>query len=49
MPKDDIEYESLTVISIDSLLVYGDKYYLQVYLDNRAYKKNCKQTNGRLP
>ena len=38
VPEDDIECESFTVISIDSLLVYDKKYYLQVYLDNCAYK-----------
>ena len=38
MPEDDIEYESLTVISIDSLLVCDRKYYLKVFLDNCAYK-----------
>ena len=27
-----------TVISINSLLVYENKYYLQAYSDNRAYK-----------
>ena len=32
--KDDIEFESFTTISIDSLLVYDKKCYLQVYLDN---------------
>ena len=36
--KDDRECESFTVISTDSLLVYESKYYLQVYLDNCAYK-----------
>ena len=36
--QDDIEGESFTVISIDSLLVYEDKCYLQVYLDKHAYK-----------
>ena len=36
MPEDGIEYESFTIISIHSLLVY--EYYLQVYLDNCAYK-----------
>ena len=36
--QDDIECECFTVISIDSLLVYKNNYYLQVYLDNRAYK-----------
>ena len=36
VPEDDIESECLTVISIDSLLVYENKYFLQVYLDNCA-------------
>ena len=43
MPEDDIECESLTVISIDSLPVYENKCYLQVYLDNCAYKTVNKQ------
>ena len=43
MPEDDKEYESFRVIYIDSLLVYENKYYLQIYLC-----KNYKQTNGRL-
>ena len=30
--------ETCTVISIDSLLVSDNKYYLQVHLDNCAYK-----------
>ena len=30
VPEDDIECESFTVISIDSLLAYKNKYYLQV-------------------
>ena len=38
MPGDDIGCECFTVISIDSLLVYENKYYLQVYLENCAYK-----------
>ena len=38
MPEDDIECESFTVISIDSLLVYENKYHLQVYLHNCPYK-----------
>ena len=33
-----MQCESSTVISIDSLLVYDNKYYLQVYLDNCAFK-----------
>ena len=32
--EDDKECNFFTVISIDSLLVYKSKYYLQVYLDN---------------
>ena len=36
VPEDDMECESFAVISIDSLLVYENKYYLQVYLDNCA-------------
>ena len=48
MPEDDIEYESFLVISIDSLLVYNNKYYLQVYLDNCAYKIVTKQMTNYL-
>ena len=43
MAKDDIECESFTVISIDSLLVCDNKYDLQVYLHNCAYKIVNKQ------
>ena len=43
VPEDDIECKYFTVISIDSLLVYENKYYLQVYLDNCAYKIESKQ------
>ena len=38
VPEDDIECESFTVISIDSLLGYKSKYYPQIYLHNSAYK-----------
>ena len=31
VPKDDVECEFFTVTSIDFLLVYENKYYLQVY------------------
>ena len=41
--EDDIESESFTVISIDSSLVYENKFYQQVYLDNCAYKIVTKQ------
>ena len=43
MLEDYIECESFTVISIDSLLVCENKYYLQVYLDNCANKIIDKQ------
>ena len=46
LPEDDIECESFTVISVDSLLVYNKKYYLQVCLENCAYKTvNKKMTD----
>ena len=46
VPQDYIECESFTVISIDSLLVYDNKYRLQVHLDNCAYKiVNKKMTD----
>ena len=43
MLEDDIECESFTAIYIDSLLVYNEKYYLQVFLNNCAYKFVNKQ------
>ena len=48
MPEDDIECESFTVISIDSLLVYDEQYYLQAYLDTCAYKTVNKQMTNYL-
>ena len=48
IPGDDIECESFTVISIDSLFVHENKYYLQVYLDNCAYKIANKQMTDYL-
>ena len=38
IPEKGIEYESFRVIYTNSLLVYKSKYYLEVYLDNCAYK-----------
>ena len=43
MPEDNINCDSFTVIFIDSLLVYENKYYIQVYLDNYADKIVNKQ------
>ena len=48
VPEDDIECQSFTFISIDSLLVYDKKYYLQVYLDNYAYEIVNKQMTKNL-
>ena len=38
MPEYGVKFQFFAVISIDLLLVYGNKYYLHLYLDNRAYK-----------
>ena len=38
VPEDDKACESFQVISINFLLAYENKYYLQVYLGNCAYK-----------
>ena len=48
LPEDDIECESFTVISIDSLLVYDGKFYLQTFLDNCAYEIVNKQMTDYL-
>ena len=37
VPDDGAECKSFKIISFNSLLVYENKYYLQVYLDNCAY------------
>ena len=41
--EDDIKCDCFTAISTDSLVVYENKYYLEVYLDNCAYKIVNKQ------
>ena len=43
-----MECEFVTVISIDSLLAYDKKYYVQVYLDRCAYKIVNKQITDYL-
>ena len=48
VPEDDKECEYFIVISIDFLLVYDTKYYLQVYLDNCAYTILNKQMTDYL-
>ena len=44
----NIECECFTDISIYYLLVYENKYYLQVYLDNCAYKIANKRMKDNL-
>ena len=46
--EDDIEWESFTIISINSLLSYDKKYYIQAYLDNCVYKIVNKQMTDYL-
>ena len=46
--EDDTECESFAVISVDSLLVYDKKYYIQVYLDNCTYEIVNKQMTDYL-
>ena len=48
VPEDDIECESFTVSFIDSLLVYDEKYYLQVFLNNLPYVIVSKQMRNYL-
>ena len=48
MPEYDKQCESSTVNSIDSVLVCGNKYQLEVYLDNCAFKIANKQTTDYL-
>ena len=48
VPEDDMECESFIAISIDPLLVYENKYYLRVYLDNCVYKIANKQMKNYL-
>ena len=43
MPDGGIEYESFTVISVDSLLVYISKHYVKACLYICAYKIIGKQ------
>ena len=43
VPEDDIEWKSCTAASIHTLLLYDSKYYLQLYLDNCAYKIVSKE------
>ena len=48
MLKDDIECKPFTVIPIDSLFVYKNKYYLQLYLENCAYEIMDKRMTDHL-
>ena len=43
---DGVECESFAIIDIDLILVYKNKYYLQLYLDNCSYEiVDKKMTN----
>ena len=48
MSEDNIECESFTVNSIDFLLLYKNKYYLQVHLDNCVYKNVKKKKKKKM-
>ena len=48
MLEDDIECKSLIFILIDSLPVFDKKYYMQLYLENCAYKIVKKQMKDYL-
>ena len=48
VPEDDIECESFTVTFINSLLIYDEKYYLQVFLNNLPYIIVSKQIRNYL-
>ena len=48
VPEDGVECESFTIISLGSLLVYENKFYLQIYSDNFAYKIVNTQMIGYL-
>ena len=48
VPEDGVDYESFAIISINSLLAYENKYYLQVHLDNCVYKNIDKQMSNYL-
>ena len=48
MAEDVTDCKSFTVTAIDSLLVYYNKYYLEVYLDNCDYKIVNKQITDYL-
>ena len=41
--EDGIECKSFRIICTDSFLVFENKYYPQIFLDNRAYKIVDKQ------
>ena len=43
MPQDGIECKSFTVVYNYYLLVYENRFYLQVYLDNYGYKTAKEQ------
>ena len=43
VPEDGVECEPFTIISINFLLVYQNKYYLELYLNSFVYQVLNKQ------
>ena len=43
VPEDGVECEPFTIISINFLLVYQNKYYLELYLNSFVYQILNKQ------
>ena len=48
VPEDGVECKSFTIISIDFLLVYDEKFFQKIYLDNCSYKIMDKQMTDYL-
>ena len=48
VPEDEVECESFTISSVNSSLVYDNKFYLQVYLVHCAYKIADRQMTDYL-
>ena len=48
VPEDGVKCKFFCIISIDTLFVYKNKYYLEVYLEKCAYKIVDKQMIGYL-
>ena len=47
LPEDAVACESFTIVSIDSLLAYENKYYLQVYYLQKRCDINDIKDDGK--